>query len=79
MQHHVLKIPTAAPDYSEVMLSAGGGTAALHYSEGTRCLKMPQHHRITYWMHFLEMGCIALHYLLRHNSKFGSSTIYSSL
>lgn len=40
MQHCVLKIPTAAPDYSEVMLSAGGGTAALHYSEGIRCPKI---------------------------------------
>ena len=39
MQHCVLKIPTAARDYSEVMLSAGGGTAALHYSEGIRCPK----------------------------------------
>lgn len=40
MHHCVLKIPTAAPDYSEVMLSAGGGTAALHYSEGIRCPKI---------------------------------------
>ena len=68
MHHCVLKIPTAAPDYSEVMLSAGGGTAALHYSEGIRCPKNAT--ATSHYLLVVEMGCIALHYLLRHNSKF---------